>query len=69
MKIKYMHTIDGCPGSYYPGEQICFAVRSRPIRLADSLAQIKKERRATLKWRRQQSYNIYSDYGHLRVQI
>lgn len=69
MKIKYMHTINSCPGNYYPGEQICYATGSRPIRLADSLAQIKKEWKATLKWRRKQGYHVQSDYGHHRVQI
>ena len=44
--IKYMHTIANEPASY-DGKQICYAVVTRPIKLADSLDQIRREQRAS----------------------
>ena len=57
-RYKYMHTIDDHPGHYYPGEQICFAVRTRPIPLCDSLEQIKREQRASDAWRIKNGFSI-----------
>jgi hypothetical protein len=66
-RVLYMHTIDGAAGSYYPGQQICFAVRTRPIKLCDSLDQIKQEQRKTREWRTAQGFPNQARYGHLRV--
>lgn len=59
--IKYMHTIGGCPGHYYPGEQICYSVQTRPIPLCDSLRQIHREQRASTAWRAKQGYGALCD--------
>lgn len=68
----YMHTIGGYPAQYYPGEQICYANGTRGgsgvSRLAQSIAQIKKEQRLSSKWRKSQGFDAHmSDYGYVRV--
>lgn len=52
-KRYYLHTLDGKPAYYVPGEQICFACRSPRLfgNLCTNMAQIRKERRASRKWR------------------
>lgn len=64
----YMHTIDGEAASYVSGEQVCYACRTRPIRLCDSLAQIRKEQASSRKWRIAQGFDG-PDYGYLRVAV
>lgn len=63
--IKYMHTIDGCPASW-DVEQICYASTRRPIKLLNSLAEIKKERKKSDQFRNKHGWRL-SSYGHFRV--
>ena len=65
---KYMHTLGGMPAHYYPGEQICLAVRTRPIPLCDTLDQIKREQRMSCKWRLANGFEANRDYGWMKVQ-
>lgn len=69
-KVKYMHTLDGKPAAYEPGKQVHFAHWRRPVVLADSLEQIKREQRASIAWRRRQGFrDDFKDvYDHVRVQ-
>jgi hypothetical protein len=67
---KYMHTIGGQPGHYYPGEQICYAVQTRPIPLCDSLEQIKREQRASAKYRLASGWDTHNGaLGWVKVQL
>jgi hypothetical protein len=67
---KYMHTIGGQPGHYYPGEQICYAVRTRPIPLCDSLKQIRCEQQASEKWRVSAKFGPHCGaLGWVKVQL
>lgn len=65
--VKYMHTVDNQPATY-DGEQICFAVRTRPIKLANSLRQIRREQHATIRWRLAQKWDA-KGYGYMRVEV
>jgi len=67
MKYKYMHTLDGRPAHYYPGEQICYAIQPRPIPLCSSLKQIKKEQKLSAEWRVKKGFNPNNDYSHMKV--
>ncbi len=69
MKIKYMHTLGQHPESF-TGEQITYTVVTRPIELCDSLAEIKKQRRLSLRWRKKQGFfPMLANYGHRRVRV
>lgn len=68
-RYKYMHTLNSMPAHYYPGEQICYAVRTRPIPLCDTLAQIKREQRATVAWRKSEGFDCENkSFGWMKVQ-
>lgn len=77
--FKYMHTLDGRPAFFVKqdatGGQICFSYLgkySRPaVPLVDSLAQIRREQQATLRWRREQGLTVreLSDYSYVRVAV
>lgn len=67
-KYQYMHTINGCPGNY-EGEQVCFASRNRPIRLAPDLKTIKKQQAASIRWRTSKGFTNTSEYGWVKVLI
>jgi len=62
----YMHTLDGHPAVYWPGEQICFAGGRAPLRLATSLGQIHRERRMSEKFRKSRSMLSDFNYGYCR---
>lgn len=49
--MPYMHTLNGEPARF-DGEQIIYARSRRPVPLATSLAQIRREQRATRAFRR-----------------
>lgn len=66
---KYMHTINGFPAHYYPGGEICYADRAKPIPMCDTLDQIKREQRASVAWRKRQGYPICDKYGWVKVAI
>ena len=66
----YLHTIDGKPAYF---SRMCDAVVLRsgfgpPQPMATSLAQIKREQRITIKWRKEHNLQI-GDYGHVRVHV
>jgi hypothetical protein len=63
--IKYMHTIDGEPGTYFKGEQIGYAGHSQ-ITLCDSLKQLHQEEKASAAWRRSKGWFVHS-YGWAKV--
>ena len=52
--LLYMHTIDGQPALYWPGHQICYCnrIQRNAPPLATSLAQIRREQRATKRYRK-----------------
>lgn len=65
-----MHTIGGIPAEYIEGEQICYAnsIRGGVRKLAYSLQQIKKEQRASLKWRLEKNgWGENQDYGYVKI--
>jgi hypothetical protein len=65
--VYYMHTIAGMPASFCK-DQICYAVFfGPPNKLCRNLAQIRRERRQTIKWRKEQGLdNDVGEYGHCR---
>jgi len=68
MKKVFIHTISGLPAQYYKGEQICFGMRRCGIKTVDTLAQIKKEQRASNKWRKKKGYDVHPlDYDYMRI--
>lgn len=66
---KYMHTIDGRP-AMFDGYQICYATFYGPAnKLADSLEQIRKEQRITIRNRKRDGLDLHvGEYGHLRYE-
>lgn len=72
-RTMYMHTLDGKPAKY-TGDQIAFASHGRYARkgipLAASLDQIKRERKASDKWRRSQGFktDIFT-YSYVLVEV
>jgi hypothetical protein len=71
MTVKYMHTINGEPAYYRPGEQIVFRPGKRyAIPLVSSLEQIEDEQEASRAYRKRNGYGMgVVVYGHLRVEI
>lgn len=70
-RTLYMHTIDGRPAFYVPGEQICFCGDAGSVRspLATSLAQIRREQVASDEWRNKRGFmrDLTSEYGYVRI--
>ena len=62
-----MHTINGRPANYIKEEQICYFSLRNPIHLCSSILKIKKQQRASNKWRKKQGFKTHNDYGCLRV--
>lgn len=52
-KYKYMHTMDGVPATF-DGNQVVYASRTCPVRLAPTREKIYRQRRKTGAWRRKQ---------------
>lgn len=68
MKKVFIHTIGGLPAEYYDEEQICYGMRRCGVKTVDTLAQIKKEQRASNKWRKKRGYEIHLlDYDYMRI--
>lgn len=71
MQTYYLHTINGKPATYYPGDQICYVTKYGDAGvLVKSLRQIRREQKASIKFR--QSKGIPedgSDYGYRRVRV
>jgi hypothetical protein len=69
----YLHTIDSRP-AFFDVHQICFSMRGgytrTAQRLADSLAQIRAEQKASNAWRVVMGYSTHSfKYGYVRVRL
>lgn len=71
IKSLYMHTIAGKPAYFSrSGGQIVFASRSGVLGLAQSLTQIRREQRATAKFRRDNGFTDFSyEYGYVRIAL
>ena len=68
MEKVFIHTINGHPAEYYDKEQICYGMRRQGVKTVNTLAQIKKEQRATNKWRKKQGYDVRPlDYDYMRI--
>jgi hypothetical protein len=67
----YMHTIDGQPACYIPGEQIVFGHGKKGnagvTTLCKDVNQIKRERRLSVKWLLKNNYPLEFDYGYIRI--
>jgi len=68
MKTKYLHTIDGHP-AWFNGEQICFASPRKPLFLADSLQQLRKEQLAAKHHRASKGFPLFFKYGFVVVKV
>jgi hypothetical protein len=70
MTVKYMHTINGEPAYYRPGEQIVFRPSKRyAIPLVGSLEEITRDQEASRAYRKRNGYGLgVVVYGHLRVE-
>lgn len=72
MKTYYLHTLNGMAASYVPGGQICFASHGgAPVRLCESLRQIRMQRRFSEQWRAKKGYTPThpSWVGYRRVRL
>lgn len=67
---KYIHLINGEP-AHYNGEQIIYADPWRPVPVANSLAQIERERAAAERWRQQEGLTIAprEEYGYMLLVV
>lgn len=74
MKNLYMHTIDGKPAMYMPKQQIVFVSKYNRISFeemfVDSLSTIKRQQKASRKWREDNNMglDLPDRYGYLRIQ-
>jgi len=72
MVTKYMHTIDGMPAYFEEGGQIChMAHYGKANPLADSLKQIRREQKTSVKYRCEE-LGVDEDgtkYGYRRVAV
>jgi hypothetical protein len=67
--IYYMHTLDNRP-AYYDGQQIVFAMKSRPLRLCSSLRDVRMQQRLSDRWRLSQGFQIRNyDQDYKRVRL
>jgi hypothetical protein len=64
--ILYMHTLDGKPAGYDPRSQLILFFGRRPVPLATSWQQIKREQRNA---RRASGVVRDWDYGYQRVEV
>lgn len=70
MITKYMHTLEGRPATYVKNSQVCFLSNGSVLSLCDSLAQIRREQKQSLKWRLKKNMSDRKeDYGCLRIKI
>jgi hypothetical protein len=56
MKTFYMHILSGCAASYTEGQQVCFSVKTRPIRLCSSLKELRRQWKESEAWRARRGY-------------
>ena len=63
---KYMHTIDGMPGTF-DGWQVVYAnFRGKPSVLRDSLKEIRADQAITMKNRTEAGFSNHVKLSHLR---
>lgn len=69
--IKYMHTLDGKPAFYDPGQQICFTGvgRCNAVTLVDSIKEIQKQQRLSRKWRASHGWTDDRAHGWVCVEV
>lgn len=67
-KVRYMHTIDERPGEF-DGRQVVFATLGRPLKLARSLFQVRKEQKASLAFRRRRCFTKTFEMGYRLVRL
>ncbi len=68
MKKVFIHILNGYPAQYDKGEQICYGSRRSGVKTVNSLAQIKKDQRASCKWRKKQGFEINETvYDYMRI--
>ena len=67
--IKYLHTNNGKPATYKG--QICYIGYNKATKLVDSLSQIQKEQRLSIKWREKRGMfdNPLNKYGWIKIAI
>lgn len=66
----YIHLLNGHMASYEgPDGQICYMGQGKPLKYATSLEQIRRERKASQKWRTGQGFEPYDekDFGYKRT--
>jgi len=66
---KYLHTNNGKPATYKG--QICYIGYNKATKLVDSLSQIQKEQRLSIKWREKRGMfdNPSNKYGWIKIAI
>lgn len=65
---KYMHTINNQPAEYIEKEQIVYASKFYPLKLVDTLQQIKRNEIKSTKWRLNNGYeSSEKEYGWMKV--
>lgn len=72
MAYKYMHLIDGEPANYVKNQQIVRVNNSKrkPIRLVESLEQVRREQQASDRWRNDQGFSVDSSiYSYAKVLV
>lgn len=68
-KRVYMHTLDGKPAQYLPGQQVQFAPRTIS-RFAESVRQIRKEQIASEAWRAKRGLDVgIFRHGYISVRL
>lgn len=69
MQTLFIHTLDGQPATYRPGEQIVYGVRTQHA--ATSMQQIRKEQKASRAFRLKllggKPDPMPAEYGHIRI--
>lgn len=66
-RVVYMHLLDGQPAQYYKGQQIAFG-HTIVTQFAESLQQIRREQKASAKWRIQRGFDGDKfATGHIRL--
>lgn len=67
MKTRYIHTINGRPGTF-DGWQVCYSIKTRPITTCATLAELKKQRRLSERNRANEGYSNKERWlSHRRV--
>lgn len=63
MRKRYMHIINGRPAAY-DGHQVCYLTSRFRNPLRDTLDEIRREQRASAKWRQERGYSP-TTYDHI----